>query len=72
MPSPRFTAQGRLAIGIVGEAGQQASDASHGNADAERQREQISGAALDPAQFLGNLDAQPSAEQAADNGLATG
>ena len=60
------------AVGVVGEAGEEAADAAYGDAEAEGDGEEISGAGVDVADALGEFDGDPSAEEAADDGLAAG
>ncbi len=61
-----------FAVCVVGEAGQEAADAADGDAEAEWQGEEVSGAGANAGEGLGDLDGKPTAEQAADDGLAAG
>ena len=60
------------AVGVVGEAGEEAADAADGDADAERNGEEVSGAGVDVADALGEFDGDPAAEEPPDDGLAAG
>jgi hypothetical protein len=60
------------AVGVVGEAGDEAAEAADGDADAEGDGEEVAGAGADAGEELDELDGEPAAEQAADDGLAAG
>ncbi len=60
------------AVGVVGEAGEEAAEAAYGDADAEGDGEEVAGAGADAGEELDELDGEPAAEQAADDGLAAG
>jgi hypothetical protein len=60
----------RVAEGAVAGAGEQAADAADGDRRRERDRQQVAGAALDPAQPLRPLDREPAAGDCADDRLA--
>src|SRR6185437_2041920 len=62
--------RGRFAAGVVGEAGEEAADAADGDAEAERDGEEIAGAGADVRETFDEFDGEPPAEQSADDGLA--
>ncbi len=64
--------RGRGAVGVVGEAGEEAAEAADRDADAERDGEEVAGAGADAGEELDELDGEPAAEQATDDGLAAG
>ena len=47
---------GGRAAGVVGEAGEEAADAADGDADAERDGEEVAGAGADVGEALEELD----------------
>jgi hypothetical protein len=55
---------------VVGGAGKEAADPSDGDSDRERRREEISRAGADARAPLGELDADPAAEQAPHDRLS--
>src|SRR5580700_7427005 len=63
--------RGGFAVGVVGEAGEEAADAADGDADAEGQGEEIAGAAADAGEAFDEFDADPAAEESADDGFAS-
>src|SRR5579862_6279995 len=60
----------RAAVGIVGEAGEEAADAAGGDTDGEWDGKEIAGAGTDAKAPLSDLDGEPSTEEAADDGFA--
>lgn len=64
--------RGGRAVGVVGQAGEEAPDAANGDAEAERDGEEVAGAGADSCDCLGDLDGEPAAQQAADDRLASG
>lgn len=62
---------GGVAVGVVGEAGEKAADTADGDADAEGDGEEVSGAGVDVADALSELDGDPASEKSADDGLAS-
>src|SRR6185503_7337154 len=59
-----------VAVGVIGEAGEEAADPADAHAEDEREDVNVAGAVADAQAFLGQLDAGPPAEQPADDGLA--
>src|SRR5690242_14641873 len=66
--APRKT--GSHAVGIVGQAAGEASDAANSHAHGERYRKQVASAARYVEPLLGPLHRQRSAEESADDRLA--
>lgn len=58
------------AEGIIGESSEEAADATHGNADAERDGEEVSGAGVNALHAFGNFDGDPAAEKSTNDCLA--
>ena len=61
---------GGFAVGVVRQTGEEAANATDCDAKAKRQREEIACAGGDALNLLGQLDGEPSAKQAADDGFA--
>ena len=61
---------GGCAVGLVGEAGEEAADASDGDGDGEGVDPGVAGALGGAGEFFGDFDADPTAHEASDDGLA--
>jgi len=66
--APRKT--GRHAVGIIGQAAGEASNAANSHAHGERYRKQVAGAARDAQPLLRPLHRKRSAQKSADDRLA--
>src|SRR6185312_3717723 len=62
--------RGWLAVGVVGEAGEEAANAADGDADTERNSEKVSGTRADGEEAFYDFNGPPAAQQAAHNRLA--
>jgi len=62
--------RGGFAVGVVGETGQEAPNATNGDAKAEWNGEEIAGAGADAGKKLHELHTAPATEQAADDRFA--
>ena len=72
MPSPRSTPQGRRvgdAVGLVGQAGEEAAPAADGDAERERADPDHSGRAADAARQLVELDRDDAAGKRAGDAV---
>lgn len=61
---------GGSAVSIVGEAGEEASDAADGDAEGERDGVEISGGLADADVMLGEFDGDESSRKRSDDGFA--
>ena len=64
--------RGGLAVGVVGEAGEEAADAADGDAEAEGDGEEVARTGADAEERLGDFHDEPAAEKASDDGFAAG
>jgi hypothetical protein len=64
--------RGGCSVGVVGEASEKAAYTADGDADAEWDGEEVSRAGVDSANALGDFNRDPSAEESADDGFASG
>jgi hypothetical protein len=62
---------GRCPIRIVGKTGEKATNAAYGNANAEGDREKVSGTGSNLFEAFDNLDGKPASKKSTDDGLAT-
>ena len=60
------------AVGVVGEAGEEASDASDGDAEGEGDGVEVAGRVAQSDVAFGQFDADEAEDECADNGLAAG
>ncbi len=59
------------AVGVVGESGEEASDASDGDAEGERDGVEISGGGVESDIAFDEFDGEEAADESADDGLAS-
>jgi hypothetical protein len=59
-----------VAVGVIGQTGEEAADASDGDAEEEGGDISIAAAAVQAAEFFGDFDADPPAQQSADDRFA--
>jgi hypothetical protein len=62
---------GGRAVGVVGEAGEEASDASDGDAEGEGDGVEVSGGSAESDVAFGELDTDQTEGEGADDGLAS-
>jgi hypothetical protein len=62
---------GGSAVGVVGEAGEEASDASDGDAEGERDGVEVAGGGAESDVAFGEFDGDESEDEGADDGLAS-
>src|SRR5205823_6313522 len=60
---------GRIAVGVVLEAGEKTTDAADGHSEDEGKDKGVTGRMADALNFFGDFDADPSAQQTTDDGL---
>ncbi len=61
---------GRSAVGVVGEAGEEAADASDGDAKGERNGVEVASGSAESDVALGEFDGEESEDESADDGFA--
>ena len=74
MLSPKLTAQGRVvgsAVGVVGEAGEEASDAADGDAEGQRDGVEVSGGFAETDVAFCKFDGDEAEGEGADDGFAS-
>ncbi len=60
----------RGAVGVVGEAGEEAADASDGDAEGEGDGVEVAGGCAESDVALGEFDGEEAEDEGADDGLA--
>ena len=59
------------AVGVVGEAGEEAANASDGDAESERDGVQIAGGGAEPNEALHEFDSDEAGDEGSDDGFAS-
>ena len=63
---------GVVAVGVVGESGEEAADASDGDGGAEGEDPGVAGALVEVEDFFGDFCGEPGAGESADDGFSSG
>jgi hypothetical protein len=63
--------RGGRAVGVVGEAGEEASDAADGNTDGERDGVEVAGGLVESDVAFDQLDGDQASGERADDGFAS-